>query len=110
MINYKYGEIVLVTFSYPETGQKKKRPALVIFDSGDDDLVLSPITTRMRNLPGDCILAHWQFANLLKPSMVRLGKVNTLDKTAIERKLGELDEIDKLAVSKMWNEIYKLSS
>jgi len=43
---------------------------------------------RMRNLPGDSILANWWFANLLKPSSVRLGKVNTLEKTAIERKLG----------------------
>ncbi len=24
MINYKYGEVVLITFSYPETGQQKK--------------------------------------------------------------------------------------
>ncbi len=109
MINYKYGEVVLITFSYPETGQQKKRPALVILDTGDNDLVLSPITTKLRNLPGDCILANWQFANLLKPSCVRLGKVNTLNKTTIERKLGELAELDKLAVSKTWNELYKLS-
>ncbi len=88
MTNYKYGEVVLVTFLYPETGQKKKRPALVILDTGDNDIVLSPITTKMRNLPGDSILANWQFANLLKPSWVRPGKVDTLNKTAIERKLG----------------------
>jgi hypothetical protein len=43
---------------------------------------------RMRNLPGDSILASWRFANLLKPSWVRPGKVDTLNKTAIERKLG----------------------
>jgi hypothetical protein len=42
----------------------------------------------MRNLPGDSILASWRFANILKPSWVRLGKVNTLNKTAIEIKLG----------------------
>ncbi len=43
---------------------------------------------RMRNLPGDSILASWRFANLLKPSWVRLGKDKPLEKTAIERKLG----------------------
>jgi len=40
MITYDFGDIVIVSFHYPETNVTKKRPALVILDIGDNDVVL----------------------------------------------------------------------
>ena len=42
MTSYKFGEVVLVEF--PGVIRTKRRPALVILDIGDADVVLAPIT------------------------------------------------------------------
>lgn len=47
MIKYKFGDVVLVVFSQAD-GSRKQRPALVVLDTGDDDIVLAPITTTER--------------------------------------------------------------
>ena len=39
MTKYKFGDVVFVTF-YQTDGSKKRRPALVILDTGDDDIRL----------------------------------------------------------------------
>ena len=49
MMTYKFGEIVLVEFPQSGIVQRKKRPALVVLDIGDADVVLAPITTRERD-------------------------------------------------------------
>jgi len=110
MINYKFGDIVLITFNYASSNQDKKRPALVILDSGDDDLVLAPITSQSKNHRGDCYLQKWDHSNLLKPSWARIGKINTLEKSLVTRKLGELSEVDIRQISKTWHELYDLVS
>ena len=51
MTNYNFGEIVLVDF--PQINTTKKRPALVMLDIGDADVVLVPITTTPRMGQGD---------------------------------------------------------
>jgi mRNA-degrading endonuclease toxin of MazEF toxin-antitoxin module len=60
MIDYEFGEIVLVDF--PQTGEteRKRRPALVILDIGDDDVVLPPVTSRERTGAGDYRLEAWR--------------------------------------------------
>ncbi|MBI3582652.1 MAG: type II toxin-antitoxin system PemK/MazF family toxin [Nitrospinae bacterium] len=45
MTSYKLGDIVLVDFIQSD-GERKRRPALVILDIGDSDIVLAPITTK----------------------------------------------------------------
>ena len=42
------GDILLVNFVYSSSVQSKKRPALVILDINDADIILAPITTKER--------------------------------------------------------------
>ena len=109
MTNYKFGDVVLISFNYVSSNQDKKRPALVILDSNDDDLVLAPITSQSKSHRGDCYLSKWEYSNLLKPSWARLGKINTLEKISVIRILGELNEIDKQQISRTWHELYILN-
>lgn len=51
MTKYKFGDVVLVVFSQTD-GSKKQRPALVVLDTGDDDIVLAPVTTTERRARG----------------------------------------------------------
>ena len=53
MTDYEFGDIVLVNFPHSGAQTVKRRPALVVLDIGDADLVLAPITTRERADAGD---------------------------------------------------------
>lgn len=68
MINYDFGDIVLVDFPFSGTRQRKKRPALVILDVEDRDVVLAPITSAKRSGVGDYKLQDWSTGGLLKIS------------------------------------------
>ena len=53
MTKYNFGDIIIIDF--PQSGliQRKRRPALILLDIGDIDIVLAPITTKERLGPGD---------------------------------------------------------
>ncbi|MEQ8224406.1 MAG: type II toxin-antitoxin system PemK/MazF family toxin [Candidatus Eremiobacterota bacterium] len=108
MIIYNPGDIVLVDFIQFNTSLRKKRPALVILDTGDNDVVLAPITTRERNGVGDYKLKNWKNCGLLKDSWLRLSKVSCLQKNDISCKLGEITDIDMDNICNIWQELYLL--
>ena len=108
MTSYKWGEILLVNFPQTGTAARKKRPALVILDVGDEDIVLAPITTRKRARADDCTLRDWSAAGLLAQSWVRLAKVACLEKADVIRTLGKLTDYDKTTVANAWQNLYKL--
>jgi len=60
MITYKYGEIVLIEFFQSASHDMKKRPVMIILDTGDNDLILDPITTKERIGIGDYKIKDWR--------------------------------------------------
>ena len=87
---YKFGDIVLLEFPFTSGLGSKKRPALVIIDANDGDVVVARITSKIANTDFDVIINDWRAAGLLTPSIVRLHKIATLELTLINRKIGEL--------------------
>ena len=87
---YKFGDIVLLEFPFTSGLGSKKRPALVIIDVNDGDVVVARITSRIVNTDFDVIINDWRAAGLLTPSIVRLHKIATLELTLVNRKIGEL--------------------
>ena len=106
MTKYKFGNVVLVVFSQTN-GNKKQRPALVILDTGDEDIMLAPITTTERKSKGDYRIKSWQQSGLLLDSWVRLAKISCLGKKDIYRQLGVLSTGDKKVIVSIWNKLYK---
>jgi len=45
MTAYNFGDILLIGFPYSDLQSVSKRPALVLYDSGDQDVLVSRITT-----------------------------------------------------------------
>ncbi|MFQ5866130.1 MAG: type II toxin-antitoxin system PemK/MazF family toxin, partial [bacterium] len=86
MMNYELGEVVLLTFPQTDLRATSKRPALVLFDGGDVDLVVSRITSQPQIGKTEYKIVNWQKAGLLFESWVRVGKIATLDKSLIDRK------------------------
>jgi mRNA interferase MazF len=103
---YEFGEIVLVDFPQSGLAKRKRRPALVILDIGNADIVLAPVTTRERIVQGDCQLRDWQNSGLLRESWVRLSKITCLEKIDIARRLGRLTDYDRNEIIREWRSLY----
>jgi mRNA interferase MazF len=99
MTNYQPGDVLLVIFPFVQGGQGKQRPALVIADTGDSDIVMARITTQAQHTPFDIQLADWKAAGLMAPSAARLHKLATINKSLIQRRLGALTNADRSQVA-----------
>ena len=47
MQNYQHGSVVLLALPFSDTATFKLRPALILLDTADDDIVVSRITSQM---------------------------------------------------------------
>ena len=101
------GDVVLVAFPFSGGSSVKARPALVLLDTGDSDVVVARITTQLRPTPCDVFLTDWQGAGLLAPSMVRLHKLATLEKGLVHRALGSLQSPDRAAVAAVLRQTFQ---
>lgn len=103
------GEIVLLSFPFADAMAARRRPALVLLDTGDADIVVARITSQAARDPFDVELVEWQQAGLLLPSIVRVHKVATLEKRLVERRLGTLRTSDwqrvRTAIQQLWASI-----
>jgi mRNA interferase MazF len=99
MTSFQPGDVLLVAFPFTSGGQTKQRPALVLLDTGDDELVVARVTTQAYQTPHDVFLTDWRRAGLLAPSVVRLHKVATLAKSRISRRLGRLETGDRQKIA-----------
>ena len=94
MANFKTGAVVLINFPFTDGSSAKKRPALVLLDAGDNDLLLARITTQFSDSPFDCELNEWAKAGLKAPSFVRLHKLATMEKKLVEKEFGMITAAD----------------
>ncbi|MEG3890792.1 type II toxin-antitoxin system PemK/MazF family toxin [Microcoleus sp. Z1_A1] len=94
MTNYQFGELVLVGFIFAGAAETKRRPGLVLLDTGDEDMIVAKITSQITRTNFDVEIQEWQQAGLKRPSVVRLHKLNTLQKSLVERRLGILTPDD----------------
>lgn len=94
VVDFRTGAVVLINFPFTDGTAAKKRPALVLLDSGDSDLLLARITTQPSDSPFDCALKDWVKAGLKAPSFVRLHKLATLEKKLVQKQFGFLTATD----------------
>lgn len=106
MTNYLPADLVLIAFPYVGSAQAKTRPALVILDVGDADVVVARVTTQLYQTPNDVAISDWRRAGLLAPSVVRTHKLATLEKVLIRRQLGRLQPVDRQRVALVVRQTY----
>jgi mRNA interferase MazF len=105
MTTYQTGDLLLVDFPMTTSGPAKPRPALVVLDTGDADVMLARVTTQSRNTPFDVPIADWKKSGLLAPSIVRLHKIATVAKTRVQRVLGRLEASDRQQIRAVLQQI-----
>ncbi len=67
-----------LNFPFSNLTGSKRRPALVLLNTGDDDIVLARIASQPQQTKFDVDLKEWLAAGLDLPSIVRLDKLATL--------------------------------
>ena len=98
MTTYDPGSIVFIDYPYADLGKTKRRPALVVLDSGDADIVVARVTSQAPRTSYDVTVSNWSAAGLVAPSIVRLDKLITIEKSLIIRTLGKLSNTDHQSV------------
>jgi mRNA interferase MazF len=87
-----FGDIVLLNFPFTDSQISKRRPALVINDFGDGDIIVCRITSQIYNSSMDVYIDSWEKCGLKLPSVIRIHKVATLEKNLVELIMGKIDK------------------
>jgi mRNA interferase MazF len=102
-----FGQIFICQFPFTSGATSKPRPALALFDLQQDVLVCR-VTSVLRGGPLDVTLGDWAQAGLAMPSVARLDRLVTVEKTLLGRRLGVLSAADQMAVRTAWNRYMQL--
>lgn len=107
-MRYKLGDIVLITFPFVESNTSKNRPALVLLDTDDNDIVASRITSQLHKDIYTFEINEWKICGLLLPSAVKLNKIATISKSHIYLKLGGLLDQDIAEIKRILKDMLSL--
>jgi mRNA-degrading endonuclease toxin of MazEF toxin-antitoxin module len=102
-----FGEIFICQFPFTSGVVSKVRPALLLFDV-QQDVLICRVTSAQRAGPLDVLLVDWHAAGLLRPSVARLDRVVTAERTVLIRRLGVLSSNDMESVRTVWNQRMRL--
>ncbi len=95
----KRGSVVLAIYPFTDLSSAKRRPALVVSATGRPgrDCILAFITSRTRQIEATDLMldptsGDFAATGLRVASVVRCGKLMTLDRTLLTGRLGRLSE------------------
>jgi mRNA interferase MazF len=94
----KQKDIVLLPFPFTNLEESKVRPALIVsndsFNKRSDDCIMVPLTTVIEDAPYSIIIDQEDMSSgrLLKPSMVKIDKVFTVEKKLVVMKIGSVND------------------
>ena len=86
------GKIVLLKFPFADGTIYKRRPALLLKDFEDGDILVCRVTSKICESKYDIYLDNWHKFGLKLPSVVRVHKMATLEKDMIESIIGQVNE------------------
>ena len=101
MSELKFGDIILIKFPFTDLSGAKKRPALVLHDTNDNDIIICRITSQAKESDFDIEITDQQRAGLKLSSIIRLHKIVTIEKTLVDKKMGTLCPADAKSVEGM---------
>lgn len=95
MNKLNFGDIVLLKFPFTDGKTFKRRPALIINDFNDDDVIVCRITSQIYKTKKDIYIVDWEKSGLKLPSVIRVHKIATLEKVMVELIMGQIDNPTK---------------
>jgi mRNA interferase MazF len=101
MANYRYGDVVLLDYPYSERRVSKRRPAIVLMQDIDRDLLVARVTSKIYEGLTEVVLEDWRDAGLNVPSRVRLTKLAIVGEFDVIRAVGKLTHNDRSNIYSM---------
>jgi mRNA interferase MazF len=92
MRKFDLGDIVLLKFPFTNSQTFKKRPALILNDFNDHDILVCRIISQTYTTSFDVDINNWKESGLKLPSVIRVHKLATLEKDMVESVLGKIDD------------------
>ncbi|MBS3123504.1 type II toxin-antitoxin system PemK/MazF family toxin [Candidatus Woesearchaeota archaeon] len=94
MEEFVKGDVIVMLFPFSDLSASKKRPAVVVATLQGDDIVCCQITSAVRIDNYSITLNDNDFkeGNLQVPSIIRVNRIFTADKSIISYKIGYLKE------------------
>jgi len=105
MDSFDFGDIVLLKFPFTDGKGYKRRPALIINDFGDGDIVVCRITSQIYETPFDVYIDRWKESGLKLSSVIRMHKLATLEKDLVEATMGKIDDSTKATIKRILSEL-----
>ncbi|MFC2087152.1 type II toxin-antitoxin system PemK/MazF family toxin [Bacteroidota bacterium] len=99
MDKLNFGDIVLLKFPYTDSITFKRRPALIIHEFNDGDVIVCRITSQIYKTPYDIFIDDWEKCGLKLPSVIRVHKLASLEKILVEKIMGKIDSLMKEKVN-----------
>ena len=115
MTPFKRGDVILIAFPFTDLTTTKMRPGVIVssdrFNKKYEDIVVAAITSQVpKSLSNDDFsLSHTDQADagLPKASIVKLGKIVTLDQRFVRKKLGRIPEETLFRLTSALHELLK---
>ena len=105
MDKLNFGDIVLLKFPFSDNSTFKKRPALIINDFKDGDIIVCRITSQIYQTGNDVFIDDWKKCGLKLPSVIRVHKLATLEKDMVEIVMGQVDNSIKEIVQTIFSKL-----
>src|SRR5690242_6066445 len=106
MTTYSPGSFVLLDYPYTTGGKSKKRPSLVVLDSAYADIVVARVTSQAASSYFDVSISDWSGAGLQLPSIARLDKLLTVEKSLVVRTLSSLTPADRQQIVRVLKSLF----
>ena len=101
------GDIYLAPFTYADLQGSKRRPVCVVSSASFNvgaDVIVAMVTSSTRRLgspgAGDAVVTEWRQAGLLRPSVIRTGRLLVLETRLLSGPIAVLTAADLEAVDK----------
>jgi mRNA interferase MazF len=115
-ITYNPGDVVLVPFPFTDLSTSKQRPCFVIsssdFNLSHSDVIALAITSQ---IPDNFSIYEFKLpekeqlaCGLPKPSIIKLGKIVTLDQRLIKKSLGKMTADSTKKVINRFKKTFKI--
>jgi mRNA interferase MazF len=93
MEGFVKGKVISISFPFTNLSALKRRPALIVCESGYDDIIILPITSKLptNKFYIELRANHEDYGYLPKDSFVRCDKPFTISSDLIINSIGKLD-------------------
>ena len=98
MKTFHFGQVVLLRFPHTDGTSVSKRPALVLSDMNDEDIIVCRITSKTYHSSFDIPVEPSITNGLMIASVIRVHKIATLSKTSIIRTIGLIEDKERSTV------------